>query len=371
MRWKNADDQRRCPVKCSGWLRRMSLMLVLFAIGSQVSAAETTRTILIGVAKDAPAALQRAAADLARDADKIPLFSALIATQKASPATVVDSASFDNPKLYDRSAFNHLVVIGIAGADPMLVRVQGFQTRIDPKERTMWMEGFGKLRGDLGLIETERNPYLHSQRIDRADFDTCLIKLTGTSEAGVMQAIKDFRAGMLNGISAGKKPERPLKTLLDLDPFADPPPETPAILHGWHRAGWMQCAANEYRAFLDAGGTEPSRLWRIKYLPPGAMNGMGAKNWLAGPYRLAFGNAVVLAEFADPAAAKKVAESLGKGLKSQPLGKSESWQSGVATDEALKGDDAAPALVTARGRLVMLSSLDAQRTTELIEALRP
>ena len=358
-------------MKSISWMLSLVSMVILLGIRSPVTAAESTRTILIGVAKDAPAALQRAAADMARDADKIPLFAALSATQKAGAATVVDSASFENTKSYDRSAYNHLVVIGVAGSDPMLVRVQGFQTRIDIKDKTMWMEGFGKLRGDLGLIETERNPYLHSQRIDRADFDTCLIKLTGTSEAGVLLAIKDFRAGMLNGISAGKKPERPLKTILDLDPLEDAPPDTPAVLNKWHKAGWMQCAANEYRAFLDAAGAEPSRLWRIKYLPPAAMDGMGAKNWLAGPYRLAFGNAVVLAEFSDPAMAKKVAEALGKGQKNQPLGKSEGWMTGVATDEALKGDDAAPVLVAACGRLVVLSTLDVKRMTELIEALRP
>jgi hypothetical protein len=347
-------------------LRAAALVL---AMAGMSAAAEPARAVLVCVAAGAPPELRQAAAALVQDAARVPLLRALAATQHAGAAEPQDSAALLGEKEWRRAAFAHLVVIGLPGQDPLLDRVWGFTARIETGTRRVHAQGYGDLQGDLGWIESERNPFLHSQRIERNGFDTCVVKLSGTSAAGVLAAVQAFRAGMLNGLVPVGTPTRVHATLLDLDPLPEPPPVQPAQLGSAQFGGWTQCAAEEYRAFIDAGGAEPRRLWRLRYLAPGAWDAIGARGWLAGPHRLAFGGAVTVAEFADAATAARTAAAIGKAGKPAAIAGQAGWELAPAKDEAIDPGDARPVLVAAQGALLVMTTLDARQAGAFIAAL--
>jgi hypothetical protein len=336
-----------------------------------VAGDDDARHILICVAADAPAALAQAAESLAHDAGQVPLLHALIATQGAAGATVVDSASLLGDKAWHRAAVAQVVVIGLPGHDPLLDKAWGYGARITPAERRIQVLGYGDLTGECGWIESGRNPFLHSQRIEINAFDTCLVKLSGTAIAGVLAAVQAFRGGMINGLVPAGPLTRASTSLLDLEPSLEAPPSPPASLGSAQICGWTQCAGQEYRAFIDAGGTEPTRLWRLRYLRPKGWDAIGAPGWLAGPSRLAFGSAVSIAQFADAATAAHVALAIGKGGKALSIAGHPGFELAAAKDEAIDAGEAAPVLVLAHGPLVLLSSLDTQLTGVLVTALRP
>ncbi len=342
---------------------------LLWCAATAGAADADARRILVCVAATAPPGLREAATDLARDAERVPLLHALLATQGAGAATLVDSAALLGDQAWHRAALAHLVVIGLPGQDALLDQVWGFAAQVEPAGRNVHILGYGDLQGDLGWIESERNPFLHSPRIDTNPFDTCVIKLSGTSPAGVLAAVAAFRAGMINGLVPAGAVTRTRTSVLDLDPLADPPPLQPAHLGESHFGGWTQCAGMEYRAFIDAGGAEPRRLWRLRYLAPRSWDHIGAQGWLAGPHRLAFGGAVTVAEFADAATAARVATAIGKTGRPLAIGTQSAWELAPAKDEAIDAGDAPAVLVLARGALVVMSTLDAGRTGEFMGPL--
>jgi hypothetical protein len=350
---------------CAGLL---AVLLAGVAAPAAVAGEDDARRILICVAADAPAALAQAAASLAQDADQVPLLHALTVTQGARRATVVDSAALLGDKAWHRAAFAQLVVIGLAGHDALLDKIWGYAARIIPAESRIQVLGYGELAGACGWIESERNPFLHSQRIESNAFDTCVVKLSGTGIPGVLAAVQAFRAGMINGLAPAGTLIRSRSTLLDLEPSLSPPPLQPASLGDAQFGGWTQCAAQEYRAFIDAGGAEPMRLWRVRYLRPRSWDAIGAQGWLAGPSRLAFGAAVTIAEFADAATAARAALAIGKGGTARTVAGQPASELPPAKDEAIDPGDAAPVLVLAHGPLVLMSTLDAQQTGMVVAA---
>ncbi len=350
--------------------RLAAALVALALLSSGAMAAEPEgRRILVCVAADAAPALRDAARALVRDAAQVPALSALVAIHGAGAAELQDSAALLDDKAWRHAAFDHLVVIGLPGRDALLDKVWGYATRLDAVAHSAYAEGYGHLQGDLGLVESGRNPFLHSQRIDSNPFDTCVVKLSGTSEAGVLTAVQAFRSGLLNGLVPAGAVTRAMPSLLDLDPLPAPPPSSPSTLGPLHYAGWTQCAGDEYRAFIDVGGAEPRRLWRMKYLAPGSWNAIGAKGWLAGFERRSFGSAVDVAEFADAATAARVAASLAKNGKPIVVAGHPASELAPAKDEAIDPGDAAPVLVCAQGALVIMSTLDASQTGAFLVTL--
>lgn len=347
--------------------------LLALACAAAALAAEG-RGILVCIAADAAPAVRAAAEGLVAEPDAVPLFAAMRRTQGAGAPVLVDSASLmDERTAWNRAAYNHLVVIGIPGRDPLLDKVWGYMVAVDATARSVFMEGYGTLAGDLGVVESDRNPFLHSRRIDSNDFDTCLVKLSGTCEAGVLAAIAAFRAGLGNGLVPVGATTRPRPSILDLDPAAEPPPVLAALPGGALCAGWTQCAGNEYRAFLDAAGSEPQRLWRVKWLLPRGWDCIGAKAWLAGVHRMAFANAANLARFADAATAARVAEAIARGARGKPaaaIAGEPAWELEAPTDEAIDLGDVRPTLVTSHGPYVIMATLDPAQTAALASNLR-
>jgi hypothetical protein len=349
------------------------LVLVILAACTGEGAAVEGRAILVCVAAGAAPALHDAAQSLITDADRIPLFAALRQTQGAGMPVLIDSATLmDEKAAWNKAAFNHLVVIGIPGRDTLLDKVWGYDTRIDVLARSTWMEGYGHLTGELGLVACDRNPFLHSPRIERSDVDTCLVTLSGTSEGAVVAAVSAFRGGLANGLVPVGRLERPQATILDLDPSPELPPAMIGLPGHALFAGWTQCAGNEYRAVLDAGEHEPQRLWRLKWLLPGSLDGMGGKPWVSGMHRLAFGNAADIARFPDAATAAHVAAAIAtaaRGTSMPAIAGEAAWQLDAPTDEVVVQGTVRSTIVTSQRAYLIMATLTREQIMALADAV--
>ena len=220
------------------------------------------RAILICTSSQLSPELRKAVDDFTSHGSDVPLFKALISGNESTGVEVQATWDLMDPKAYNTAAHNHLVVIGLQSQDTLLAKVWGYNASIDESKQTAYSLGWGYMKGDIGWVESDWNPFLHSQRIKTAPEDTVTVKITGTTEAGVAAALKAFHGGMLNGFVVAGTLTRPQTTLLDMDPSTDPAPGTlPAqITIGTATAtlaGWTQVPQQEYRAVLESGGVEP------------------------------------------------------------------------------------------------------------------
>ncbi len=185
---------------------------------------------------------------------------------------------------------------------------------------------------------------------------------------------------MNNGVVLGPGARRIETSILDRDPSADPPPALPEAVGDLVFAGWSQPTEAEARAFLDWGATaQPVALWRAKYLATGALETGSGAAWTLGPSALAWGNAALLARFADPADPGRVLAALRSApgakesaappvLRSSPVTRRSLLVLPMPADEnnpALPGDVA----VWAQGPWVVLSTLPAAANDALSAAL--
>ena len=338
------------------------------------------REIFICTSSQVSPDLRKAITDFTAHASEAPLLKALIDGKEATDIVEQTSESLLLPRAYDMAAHNHLVVIGLRSQDPLLVKVWGFDATIDETQKSVYSEGWGYLNGDIGWVESDRNPFLHSRRIKSAPEDTVLVKITGTSEAGVIAALRAFQGGMLNGFVMAGPLSRPKTTLLDLDPLAEAAPGAipmqVKIGDGMaNLAGWNQLPEQEYRAVLESGGTEPKKMWRYKYLPAGMLEQKPIVRWLGGVNRMAFGNAIDIIECSSPEEATAAAQKLS-GIKykdlaftsiSLPGGAQPAWQCPQAPDEVM--DSTWNIIVTASGPYLFLSSLPPEATSAVMAAV--
>ena len=259
------------------------------------------------------------------------LFTALEKSGAASgKREMVSSAELLKKEAFDKAAYNHLVVIGRKGGDPLLEKCWGHQAAIDPETKTFYRLGYGTLRGDIGYVECDWNPFLYSSKVRTNTFTTVIVKISGTSVAGVRAALEAFRKGLLNGVVPAGKMERVKKSILDRDPDSTPPPRLPREVRVGDRnaylCGWTQPSEEEYRAFLDIAGVIPRRIWRVKYLVDGALEDVSARAWVNGLHRLAYGNSVMIAEFGNVSDAEKTFQALAR-IRGAKLGKREGFDS--------------------------------------------
>ena len=342
---------------------------------------EPPRQIFICTSSLISPALQKSVADFTAQAGQVPLLKALLDEKQADGVVAQSSEALLPDKAYPTAAHNHLVVIGLRSKDPLLAKVWGFDAAIDETDRSAYSEGYGYLQGDIGWVESDRNPFLHSRRIKSAPEDTILVKITGTSEAGVVAALRAFQGGMLNGFVVAGPLSRPKTTLLDLDPLPDPAPGTlPAqVKIGDDLAalvGWNQIPEQEYRAVLESAGTEPKKMWRYKYLPPGLLEQSGIVRWLGGVNRMAYGNAIDIIECNSADEATSAAEKLARmaardktstyAFKTISLsGPERAWQSQMPRDE-VASDPPGEVIVTSSGPYLFLSSLPPEATSAVM-----
>ncbi len=320
-----------------------------------------------------PEDLQKSVGDFVTHANNAPLLKALRAAGEYESVELQDSEQLLAPKSYDRAAHNHLIVIGVADADPLLQKVRGFDVSLNPADQSAYAQGWGYLHGDLGWIECDRNPFLHSSKIKSAPEGTILVKITGTSVAGVAAALRAFQGGQLGGFVPAGKVTRPRETLLDRDPDPTPPPGTmQATVESSpgkfaSLAGWYDLPENEYRAVEEAAGAAPARMWRCKYLAPGFLEEKSIVRWLGGVHRMAFGNAADIIQFASPEAAGRAVENMAQhdGFKKSPE-RPDVWVEPQATDEVID-QPYWKVYLTSRGRYAILSTLPVPATVALAD----
>jgi hypothetical protein len=278
----------------------------LYAIG-----VPPQRDLLICVPSDAAPSVAEAARSLAT-ATNHPLLSAL---SDGRPARVVESRHLLNGDVHDL-AYNHLIVVGDLH-DPLVQAA--WQREARPVANGIYIFGMGYLSGDVGYIESDRNPFLHGQAIAIAPYETQTITLTGTSPHGIELAIRAFLDhSLVNGAVAEQGWTRPSTTLLDRDPLGPDftlPVTAPVHIQNSARIAWMQSGEDEYRGVLADTGVLPQAIWRAKYFAKGDWDGAGSVNsvdhYAAGLHRRAYGNTLWLAQFANAreaaAAAPKIA----------------------------------------------------------------
>ena len=274
----------------------------------------------------------------------------------------IESASLLPDAAFNQAAFNHLVVIGRPDQDPLQAKVRGHQAKVDPAAREFYRLGYGRLQGDIGYVECDWNPFLYSEKVKNNPFTTVVIKISGTSDAGVLAALKAFQGGLLNGIVAVGEPARPESSLLDYLPANEVPPALPDRIGNLTRAGYTQPDGVEYRAWLEWSGVEPEQLWRIKYLADGVYDDVSPAAWVNGLHRLAYGNAVTIAEFASPEDTAQLKAALQKrqGAKTGKLGSFDAVIFDQPTDEAFDRSYGKVAYVVLGRRAAAISLPEAQ-----------
>ena len=307
-------------------IRRAAIFTTLLAsLAPALSGqASKSRTLKICVAGSADPEIKASAERIRAGVSSSPLLTLLAANGVA----VEDSGRLASGAIEAR-AFHHLILVGLPD-DPLIQAAWQHEAAVE--DGGFYIFGFGHLRGTLGYIESNRNPFLHSVGIAAAPYETEVITITGSSPAGVKLAVDAFLAsGLVNGVVAAPGWPRPSKTILDHDPLTLPlaPVElapvalAPAAAGEAQRIALTQASESEYRDVLADAGVKPSSIWRVKYYEPGAWDGAAAlealspKQYLAGLHRRAFGNTLWIAKFASPSEASAAAEKIAAAAHMQ------------------------------------------------------
>lgn len=262
----------------------------------------------ICVDSHAAAELQVAARTLSEAAQSHVLLNVL--ADGRTPEVVDSRALLQGPPT--ERAYSHLVMVGLP-SDPLIDAA--WQREAKLTSAGMYIFGFGHLAGDIGYVESDRNPFLHAAAIPTAPFETVTITLTGTNIAGVKLAVRSFlEASLVNGVVAGGGWLRPQGSLLERDPLAigfSVPEIAPKRIGRFSRIALTQAGEDEYRGVLADTGSEPEEIWRFKYYEPGAWDAAGSAgafaDYAAGLHRRAYGSTLWAARFTTAKSASEAA----------------------------------------------------------------
>lgn len=264
-----------------------------------------------GAAKETLAARDRIASGTA------PLLQALKAVGSADRPTVLADLQSAPKKQADWmvQADEHLVIVGTPAEGEIAKLVKGYTYGLDCEKKELFRLGLGRFRGDIGIVETAFNPWLYSDKVNDTEKSTLMVRISGTTPKGVALAAQAFEGGLVNGVVLGDGAVRTETSILDLEVSSDPPPaellERFGGAAGLVYAGWTQCPAQEYRAYLDWGAQhEPRRVWRLKYLAADSLDSASGVTWANSPLPMAFGNAVTVASFAEASDAAAVRSAI-------------------------------------------------------------
>lgn len=354
----------------------LSLVIFLSTICTPLTAAAGAppqRSLAICVSSKAPEAIQAAAQAVLGAVRSHPLLIAM-AGGRAPSAINNTEGLMDGPA--ESRAYSNLVVIGTPD-DPAVAAV--WQHQAKPEPGGFYIFGFGHLRGDIGYIESDRNPFLHGAAIKSAPFETEVATITGSTTAGVVLAVDAFlKQGLVNRVVAANGWTRPSTTILDRAPL---PPDF--ALPSWMPAragsatilGVTQAGEDEYRGVLADTDVEPQWIWRIKYYHDGDWDGAGAVNAFAdysnGLQRLAYGNTIWCAQFASTAEAEHAAPRIAAAAG---LSRSRNVWTGAQPPFGAANALAQPAspgslALWSRGDRVFMSTLPAADTTDLYASM--
>ena len=281
------------------------------------------RTLKICVAGDAPAEVRQAAELILAAGAKSPLLQVM--SEGRFPKSLTDTAQLAKAAPPER-AYSHLILVGLP-SDPMIALAWQREAQVQPGG--FYIFGYGNLLGDIGYVESDRNPFLHGIAIPIAPFETEVVTVTGSTPAGVKLAAEALcRDGLVNGVVAGRGWKRGEPTLLDRDPLppdVSVPANLPAKIGDAPRIGLTQASEDEYRGVLADTGVSPVEIWRAKYFLKSAWDGAGAAmsidDYLAGLHRRAYGNTLWLARFASAQEAAAAAPKIAAAAKLLKKGK--------------------------------------------------
>jgi hypothetical protein len=275
-----------------------AILCLLAAQMVSLAADGPQRGLRIVVSRNAPADIKAMAASIAAGAKSNPLLN-LCAGGRA--VEVVESEQVLDGPIVDR-ALNHLVVVGLMN-DPVIQGVWQREARVI--DRGFYVFGFGTFAGNIGYIESDRNPFLHSEEIKAAPYETEIVTITGTTLGGVATAVHAFMdQGLVNGVVAANEWTRASPGLLDRDPLPSSflvPSVLPERIGESARIGITQASEDEYRGVLEDTQVKPTEIWRAKYSVAGAWDGKGwqaaFKAYHNGLHRRATGNTLWVARF--------------------------------------------------------------------------
>jgi hypothetical protein len=308
------------------------------AIVLQAGGGQNASGLLVVHSAQADASMAQHARELAQATSSHPLLSQLAssgvpAVQRSSedlqPVAQHVAQRAASASEWMALATNHVILVGLTD-DPLIAMAWRREARSEPGGLHVF--GFGHLRGDIGYVESGRNPFLHAAAVPQAPMETQLTILTGSSVAGVQLAVRALLdRHLLNGVVAARGWQRGPGTLLDQNPLAPEfttPPAAPAQLAGMSRVGWTQASRDEYMGVLTDTGTEPVEIWRAKYLNPAAWEGAGSIHaldaYMAGLDRRAYGNTLWMANFGSAQKAMAAMPRIGQAAGMRQTG--DGWQ---------------------------------------------
>lgn len=329
---------------------------------AEFAALRLQRGLKICVAADAPEPVRRAAQQLLAAVGTHPLLEVMAAGR--APLVLTDSRTLVSAKPQER-AYNHLILVGLPD-DPMIQAAWQREARVEAGGFSVF--GWGHLRGDIGYLESDRNPFLHGAAIARAPFETEVVTLCGSTPQGVALAVRAFlEQKLVNGVVAAPKWTRPQTTLLDREPLAPDfaLPDVPQNAGQSRLIGLTAGGEDEYRGVLEDVGTQPLQIWRAKYFRDGAWDGAGGAkafdNYSAGLHRRAYGSTLWMARFASTAAASQAAPKIAAAAKLTL--KNAVWTG--AQPPYMTGDSSGPLRLWTRGEWVWMSTLASDDTAAL------
>jgi hypothetical protein len=354
-------------------LARLSafIILLLTLTAATLQAAPPARGLKICVASDAPEPIRHAAQSILDQSRTNPLLSVMCGKTDNTAASIVDSKTLLAAKPAAR-AYDHLILVGTL-TDPLIQAASQHEAR--PDESGIYVFGFGHLRGDIGYVESDRNPFLHSRLIRAAPYETEVITITGTTPAGVALAVEAFlKKGLINGVVAAPGWARPETSLLDHDPLAPAfalPDWLPLKVGNAIRIGVSQGGEDEYRGVLETTGVEPREIWRAKFYVPGSWDGAGVENaydnYSAGLHRRAYGNTLWCARFDSASQAAQAAPKIAGDAKLKKV----AWGwTGKQPPYGPQKDSPGPLALVQHAEWLLMSTLPHSDTDDLHSAIR-
>ena len=296
----------------------MKLLSFAILLLSLASAPAADPALKIAVSATAPPIVQAAAARVLQATPQHPLLSILASGGK--PALVADTQALLSGPLNDR-ALTNLIVIGLSD-DPMVKACSQREARFD-KGGTVYVFGFGYFQGDVGIVESERNPFLYSPSVAKAPYSAHILVLTGSTPAGVALAVDAFlRHGIINGVAVAQGFRRPKPCLMEAAPWT-PAFRTPTGIvppsSSWKPIGITLMGGPELSGALEEGGELPIGGMRLKYWRAGAWTGAGSdfsfRHFSTGLHRRSAGNCIAIFQYATPIAAAKAAPGMALAAK--------------------------------------------------------
>jgi hypothetical protein len=321
--------------------------------------APTQRGVLVVMGRGADPAIAEVAKAIAGASDH-PLLKAMSGGQ---PVKVVESRSVYGGDVHEL-ALNHLILVGTS-KDPVIAAAWQREATLDAG--SMYAFGFGHLQGDIGYIESDRNPFLHSQEIASTPYETEVVTITGTSPAGIQLAAQAFlKQSLVNGVVAATGWSRPRTSLLDRDPLTPDftlPALVPERIGNAQKIACTQATEDEYRGVLEDTSMLPRAIWRVKYFEEGNWDSPGAAgsfdNYAAGLHRRSYGNTLWLAQFVDVAEATAAAPKIASAAHLQRAGAQWKGDQPAYANNTYAGEQKSPGSLTLwqAGDWVLMSAM--------------